>query len=36
MKAYLGIRDPALPYLGTGTFLGIDTKERNFARVRIA
>ncbi len=41
MKAYLGIRDPALPYLsrgetGAGTFLGIDTKERNFARVRVA
>jgi glutamate synthase (NADPH/NADH) small chain len=41
MKAYLGIRDAGLPYLnrtetGAGTFLGIDTKERNFARVRVA
>ena len=41
MKAYLGIRDSARPYLdlgaaGAGTLFGIDTKERNFARVRIA
>ena len=39
MKAYLGIRDPALPYIGAegaGTLFGIDTRERNFARVRIA
>lgn len=39
MKAYLGIRDPALPYFGAGgmdTLFGIDTRERNFARVRVA
>lgn len=41
MKAYLGIRDPALAYTsadrGTAaTLFGIDTRERNFARVRIA
>jgi len=39
MKAYLGIRDPGLPYVdaaGAGTLFGIDTRERNFARVRIA
>jgi glutamate synthase (NADPH/NADH) small chain len=39
MKAYLGIRDPALAYRqaqGAGTFFGIDASERNFARVRIA
>ena len=39
MKAYLGIRDPALPYSGgggIGTLFGIDTRERNFARVRVA
>src|SRR3990167_6259678 len=41
MKAYLGIRDPSLPYFsgdraGTGTLFGIDMRERNFARVRIA
>ncbi|MDP2955423.1 MAG: NADPH-dependent glutamate synthase [Longimicrobiales bacterium] len=41
MKAYLGIRDPLQAYVngddaGTGTFLGIDTKERNFVRVRVA
>jgi glutamate synthase (NADPH/NADH) small chain len=41
MKAYLGIRDASLPYAvaGTGdagTLFGIDLKERNFARVRIA
>ena len=41
MKVYLGIRDPALPYAGgdvtgAGTLFGIDTKERNFARVRVA
>jgi glutamate synthase (NADPH/NADH) small chain len=40
MKAYLGIRDPARPYLGrhlgdTGTLFGIDLRERNFARVRV-
>jgi len=41
MKAYLGIRDAGLPYLsrdetGAGTLFGINTKERNFARVRVA
>ena len=38
MKAYLGIRDAALPYSDTdnSTLFGIDTKERNFARVRVA
>jgi glutamate synthase (NADPH/NADH) small chain len=39
MKAYLGIRDPGLPYIGSegaGTLFGIDARERNFARVRIA
>ena len=39
MKAYLGIRDPGLPYFsaeGAGTLFGIDARERNFARVRIA
>jgi glutamate synthase (NADPH/NADH) small chain len=39
MKAYLGIRDPALPYCGaTGgeALFGIDERERNFARVRVA
>ncbi len=39
MKAYLGIRDPALPYsgaVGMDTLFGIDTRERNFARVRVA
>jgi glutamate synthase (NADPH) small chain len=37
MKAYLGIRDTALAYdQGAGTLFGIDTRERNFARVRIA
>ncbi len=38
MKAYLGIRDSALPYsgaAGAGTLFGIDTRERNFARVRV-
>ncbi|MEI6600745.1 MAG: NADPH-dependent glutamate synthase [Comamonadaceae bacterium] len=38
MKAYLGIRDAALPYsdADNSTLFGIDTKERNFARVRVA
>ncbi|HXE48285.1 MAG TPA: NADPH-dependent glutamate synthase, partial [Ramlibacter sp.] len=39
MKAYLGIRDPALAYRpvdGAGTFFGIDARQRNFARVRVA
>lgn len=37
MKAFLGIRDPALAYHedGANTFFGIDTRERNFARVRL-
>jgi len=37
MKAYLGIRDVAQPYDGSGDRLfGIDPRERNFARVRLA
>jgi glutamate synthase (NADPH/NADH) small chain len=41
MKAYLGIRDPMLPYAGADgtpseTLFGIDVRERNFARVRLA
>ena len=41
MKAYLGIRAAGLPYASgeparAGTFFGIDTRERNFARVRVA
>jgi len=41
MKAYLGIRDADLPYLtdgrgGAGRLFGIDLRERNFARVRVA
>jgi glutamate synthase (NADPH) small chain len=41
MKAYLGIRDPELPYVssgqdGGGKLFGIDLRERNFARVRVA
>jgi len=39
MKAYLGIRDPFMPYQGAGgpgTLFGIDIRERNFARVRVA
>jgi glutamate synthase (NADPH/NADH) small chain len=41
MKAYLGIRDCALAYSsadtgGADTLFGIDTRERNFARVRVA
>ena len=40
MKAYLGIRDVTLPYISrddafAGTLFGIDTRERNFARVRV-
>ncbi len=37
MKAFLGIRDPAAAYHedGANTFFGIDTRERNFARVRL-
>ena len=35
MKAYLGIRDSNRPYRSGGeTLFGIDTGERNFARVR--
>lgn len=39
MMAYLGIRDAVRPYVsadGTGTLFGIDARERNFARVKIA
>ena len=39
MKAYLGIRDGNLPYPapnGDGRLFGIDLRERNFARVRVA
>jgi len=41
MKAYLGIRDPERPYRGGDgdegtTLFGIDTRERNFTRVRVA
>ena len=41
MKAYLGIRDTDLPYAGEGRdggnkLSGIDLREHNFARVRIA
>lgn len=41
MKAYLGIRDTDLPYAGDSRdggnkLFGIDLRERNFARVRIA
>ena len=41
MKQYLGIRDTDLPYGGDGRdggnrLFGIDLRERNFARVRIA
>ena len=37
MKRYLGIRDESLPYASGGaTMFGIDTRERNFARVRVA
>ncbi len=41
MKAYLGIRDTAGALAdaggaGAGTLFGIDTRERNFARVRVA
>jgi glutamate synthase (NADPH/NADH) small chain len=35
MKAYLGIRDSNRPYrTGGDTLFGIDTSERNFARIR--
>ena len=37
MKAYLGIRDSALPYTsGSEKLFGIDRRERNFTRVRVA
>ena len=41
MKAYLGIRDPWLPYApdraaDSDTLFGIDIKERNFARVHVS
>ena len=41
LKAYLGIRDPWRPYRDAdrddaGTLFGIDLRERNFARVRVA
>ena len=41
MKAYLGIRDTDMPYLSegqgsAGKLFGIDLREKNFARVRIA
>ena len=44
MKAYLGIRDSNLPYVtqvaqggdGAGRLFGIDLREHNFARVRVA
>ena len=41
MKAYLGIRDSNLPYMAqggdaAGRLFGIDPRERNFARIRVA
>ena len=41
IKAYLGIRDSNLPYMaqggdGAGRLFGMDVRERNFARIRIA
>ncbi len=41
MKAYLGIRDTDLPYLSegwgsAGKLFGIDLREKNFARIRVA
>jgi glutamate synthase (NADPH/NADH) small chain len=41
MKAYLGLRDTNAPYAGdaksgAGTLFGIDLRERNFVRVRVA
>ena len=41
MKAYLGIRDTDQPYVaeargGAGKLFGIDPRERNFARIRVA
>jgi glutamate synthase (NADPH/NADH) small chain len=41
MKAYLGLRDSGAPYVadsksGAGRLFGIDPRERNFVRVRVA
>ena len=36
MKAYLGIRDFAAPAGDAGRLFGIDLRERNFSRVRVA
>src|SRR4249920_64 len=41
MKAYLGLRDADTPYLGecaggAGRCFGIDIRERNFVRIRVA
>ncbi|HXX86805.1 MAG TPA: NADPH-dependent glutamate synthase [Casimicrobiaceae bacterium] len=39
MKAYLGLRDADAPYAGEGkadTLFGIDLRERNFVRIRVA
>jgi len=41
MKAYLGLRDADAPYVAEGkgsggTLFGIDLKERNFVRIRVA
>jgi glutamate synthase (NADPH/NADH) small chain len=41
MKAYLGLRDAGAPYVsddagGAGRLFGIDARERNFVRVRVA
>jgi glutamate synthase (NADPH/NADH) small chain len=41
MKAYLGLRDADAPYASegkgkTGKLFGIDLKERNFVRIRVA
>jgi len=41
MKAYLGLRDAGAPYVGdakggAGMLFGIDVKERNFVRIRVA
>jgi glutamate synthase (NADPH/NADH) small chain len=38
MKAYLGLREPGLPYYEAGqpTIFGIPAQERNFVRIRVA
>jgi glutamate synthase (NADPH/NADH) small chain len=41
MKAYLGLRDPGTPFAGDATdaaarWFGIDRREGNFARIRVA